>query len=117
MGGIGGLLGIASMGVLAVLGVGLIVVGLGTVKRVHALAGFALAGAGGLMAFAAVVRQIMSFALSFTGIGTLYTLSTLFTTGMHILAAVLLPVSIFLLTNAVKQGGGQVPPGGPRIHY
>ncbi|MDC3954586.1 hypothetical protein [Polyangium jinanense] len=120
MSGLGmSLLGLASAGVLTLLGVALVVVGLGTVKKVHDLAGFCLAGAGGLMTVASVLRQLMSFALSFAGMGfgTLFTLSQILTMGMHILAAVLLPVSIFLLANAVKQGAGQVQAQGPRIHY
>ncbi|MDI1477047.1 hypothetical protein QHF84_10570 [Polyangium sp. y55x31] len=123
MGGVSGigasLLGLANTGVLTLLGVALVVVGLGTVKKTHAAAGFCLAGSGALMAFGSVLRGILNFALSFAGggLGTLYTLSHVLTTLMNLLAAVLLPVSIFLLANAVKQGAGQSQAQGPRIHY
>ncbi|MDI1443248.1 hypothetical protein [Polyangium sp. 6x1] len=112
-----GLLGMASSGVLTLLGVALVAVGLGTVKKTHAAAGYCLAGAGAIMSFASVLRQLVNFSLSFAGagLGTLYTLSQVLTTLMHIVAGVLLPVSIFLLANAVKQGAGQTQ--GPRIHY
>ncbi|MDI3289809.1 hypothetical protein [Polyangium sp. 15x6] len=113
------LLSLASAGVLTLLGVALVAVGLGTVKKVHDLAGFCLAGAGGLMTVASILRQLLSFALSFAGmrVGTMFTLTQVLTTGMQVLAAVLLPVSIFLLANAVKQGAGQIQAQGPRIHY
>ncbi|MDC0749484.1 hypothetical protein [Polyangium mundeleinium] len=120
MSGIGaGLLGLLSVGVLTLLGVGLVAVGLGTVKKVHAPAGFCLAGAGALIAFASILRQLLNFAFRFSGmgLGTMFTLTQVLTTGMHVLAAVLLPVSIFLLATAIKQGAGQIQAQGPRIHY
>jgi len=111
------LLGLASAGVTILFGVALVVVGLGAVRRVHGVAGMCLAGAGGLTALASLMRMILNFALSFMGFGTLYTLTSVLLTGMHMLAAVLIPVSIFLLANAIKQGAGQVQAQGPRIHY
>lgn len=120
MSGIGaGLLGLLSVGVLTLLGVGLVSVGLGTVKKVHAPAGFCLAGAGALIAVASILRQLSSFALSVAGMrfGTMFTLTQVLTTGMHVLAGVLLPVSIFLLATAIKQGAGQIQAQGQRIHY
>ncbi len=122
MGGLNGafggtLMSLFSTGVLTLFGVGLVVVGLSNVRRVSSTAGLCLAGAGGLLAFGAVVRQVVNFALSFggMGLGTLFTLSQVFTTGMQLLGIVLVPVSIFLLANAVKQGSG--PGQGPRLHY
>jgi hypothetical protein len=119
MGGMSGLgaslLGFASSGAMILFGVTLVAVGLGTVRRTNGPAGMCLAGAGALAAFAALVRLILSFALSFMGFGTLYTLTSVLTTGMNLIAAVLVPVSIFLLANAIKQGAGQTQ--GPRIHY
>ncbi|MDI1431953.1 MULTISPECIES: hypothetical protein [Polyangium] len=120
MSGVGaGLLSLASVAVLTLLGVGLVTVGLGTVKKVHGPAGFCLAGAGALIAFASILRQLLSFALSFAGmrLGTMFTLTQVLTMGMHVLAAVLLPVSIFLLATAIKQGAGQIQTQGTRIHY
>lgn len=111
-----GLLNFASAGITILFGVAFVVVGLGAVRRVHGGAGLALAGAGALTAFASLVRLVLSFALSYFGFGTLFTLLQVLTTGMHVLAAVLVPVSIFLLANAVKQGAGQAQPGAPRMH-
>ena len=102
-----GLLSTFSSGIATLFGVGLVVVGLVYVRRVSAIAGFCMAGAGALGAFQAVIRRIVGFLFSFGGGTTIYTASQIFTTLISIVAGLLVPVSIFLLANAIKQAPRQ----------
>lgn len=100
----------AAMGLLTLLSLGILLVGLVYVRRVNVMAGLCMAGAGGLGALGAVIRRIMSLAINIGGGGyMLLTLSQIFTTLLAIVASALLPVAIFLLANAVKQGTRQGP--------
>jgi hypothetical protein len=103
------LLGLASSGLATLLSIGLAVVGLAYVRRVNTMAGLCMAGAGLLGAMGSVIRRIVSFAMSFIGGMTLLTISQIFTTLLSLLASALIPLAIFLLANAVKQGTRQAP--------
>lgn len=97
------LLNFASGGLATLLSIGVAVVGLVHVRRVHTLAGLCFAGAGLFGALGSVIRRFSSLASSFVGGTIVYTVSQIFTTLLAIVAGALLPLGIFLLANAVKQ--------------
>jgi len=112
MGGMFGsqLLGLASSAISILLGVILIVVGLTQVRRASPLGGLCLAGAGALNAFGTLVSQVVHFTLSLTGFGegmTVLTATQLLTSLLHVVAAVLVPVGIFMIAGDVKRGSAQ----------
>jgi hypothetical protein len=97
------LLGFASSALATLLSVGLAVVGLVYVRRANSMAGICLAGAGALGAFASIIRRIVALVANFVGGTAIFTLSHIFTSLLTILASLLIPLSIFLLANAIKQ--------------
>lgn len=103
------LLGFATSGLGLLLSVGLLVVGLVYVRRVSAIAGLCLVGAGALGAFGSLIRRLVGIAFSFIGGTSLYTVSQILTTGLSIVAGLLIPVAIFLLANTIKQQSRPVP--------
>lgn len=103
------IMSLASSGITLLLSVGLAVVGLVYVRRVNLMAGLCFAGAGALGAFASIIRRIVSLAASFFGSTAIFTASQILTTLVTALAGVLLPLGIFLLANAIKQGSRTSP--------
>ncbi len=104
------ILGMASSGIALLLSVGLAVVGLVYVRPVNSMAGYCLAGAGALGAFASIIRRIVSVAANFfLGVPSIFTASQLFTTLVTSLAGVLIPLAIFLLASSIKQGSRTRP--------
>lgn len=97
------LLTFATSGLATLLSVGLAVVGLTYVRRVNAMAGLCLAGAGLLGAFGALIRRLVALAFSFTGGTAIFTISQILTTLLSLLGGLLVPVAIFLLANTIKQ--------------
>ena len=103
------ILSLASSGVAFLFSIGLAVVGLVYVRRVNLMAGFCLAGAGALGAFASIIRRIVTLVATFFGGTAIFTISQIFTTLVTALAGLLIPLAIFLLANSVKQGSRQTP--------
>ena len=103
------IMSMASSGIALLLSIGLAVVGLVYVRRVNLMAGLCLAGAGALGAFASIIRRFVSLAATFFGGTAIFSASQIFTTLLTSLAGVLIPVAIFLLANAIKQGPRQSP--------
>jgi len=97
------LLAFATSGLGMLLSVGLAVIGLVYVRRVNAIAGLCLVGAGALGALGSIIRRLVGLVFSFLGGTPLYTLSQILTTGLSIVAGLLIPVAIFLLANTIKQ--------------
>lgn len=106
MGGMGALnqvVSLLSTGIYVLLGVALVVVGLVQVRRAHALAGLALAGAGASLAFVSLAYQVVFLLANFTGTSLFVVMQV-----VSLLAAIaegaLAVVSIFLLSSSLKEG-------------
>jgi hypothetical protein len=102
-GGVYGLLGLLSTGLYLLIALALVVVGLTHVRRVQAMAGFCLAGAGAVVGFGAVARQVSSFAFSLGG-SSVFVVVQVLTLLTSLLSGVLAAAAIFLLAGALKQG-------------
>lgn len=97
------LLSFATSGLSTLLSVGLAVVGLVYVRRVHALASICFVASGALGAFGSVIRRLVSLAFSFTRGTPIFTISQVLTSLLSVLAGALIPVAIFLLATAIKE--------------
>jgi len=103
-----GFVGLLSTGLYIVVALAFVSLGLTHVRRVHAMSGFALAGAGALLGLDAVVGQIASFAIGLGGM-SVYVVVQIVTLLMRIAAAVLTIAAIFMLAGALKQGSRPGP--------
>ena len=97
------LLNLAGGGLATLLNVGLLVIGLIHVRRVHTFAGLCFAGAGAVGALSSLLRRLGGVATSIVGNSIIYTISQILASLLAIAGALLIPVGIFLLANALKQ--------------
>jgi hypothetical protein len=103
MGALNQIISLLSAGAYVLLGVALVVIGLVQVRRAHAMAGLALAGAGASLAFLTLAQQIVFFLANLTGPSVFVAMRIVSLLGAFVEGG-LAALAIFLLSSRLQEG-------------